>query len=496
MNNCSKIILTIGLAVTLQLGMYPTTNIAMSAVAPVISVRPAITSEISTPMRLATDSVGNVYATDSHAGGVLQYNSSGSLVKKYVTPKSVVGVAIAQDGSLLVTQRTYVAVINSLGNEINRFGTFLFANGIAIDSSNNIYVTDSRSNTVTKFNSSYVQQASAATSLVANARPAGIAFDKYNNRLAIANSSEGTIQFVNPADLSLLDTVGTRGYDPAPVYPTSPSFSYPQGVSFEYNATSGVLERIYVAETFQANIQVLDATTNMRIADIGGYGFDNGKLFVPSDVLYSPASKKLFVANGGGTLAVYGVDGPTNSYVLTLATNGGNGAGTINGSTAPSGISVSCGENATCQQSTPIPGGETVTITATENALTSIFGSWAGVCAGTVGKTCIFTMDSDKTATASFTLRKQFNVNGAYYDDLQAAYNAAADGSVIKIMAGGPWTGNIAVGTFTADQAKTVTLKGGYDSQYSEPAVAGNTTITGRINVKAGKVIMNNVRTK
>jgi len=497
MNNCSKIILTLGLALSLNVGLFPTTDIAMSATAPVVSTLPAITAETSAPVRLATDSTGNIYATDPHAGGVLQYNSAGTLIKKIVTPKSGGGIAITQSGNLLVTQGTYVAVINPAnGNEISRFGTFLYANGIAIDALNNIYVTDSRSNNVKKFDSNYNLVATSTTAL-SLVRPAGIAYDKANNRLAIANSMSAaySIQFIN-TDLTLLSSLGTRGYDPTHADPTMPVFMYPQGISFEYTA-AGALDRIYVAETFQSNIQVLDASGTW-LADIGGYGFVNGKLYVPSDVLldqFNQSGKRLLVANGGGTLAVYGIDGPpTNSFALTLATNGGNGTGTINGNTLPSGISVSCGENATCPQSTPIPSGETVNLTATANALTSVFGNWAG-CDTINGNTCQFTMNSNKTITASFTLRKQFYVNGSYFDDLQAAYNAAADGSTIQIMTG-TWPGNIAVGTFTANIAKTVTLKGGYDSQYSEPAVAGNTVITGRINVKAGKVIMNNIRNK
>jgi len=93
--------------------------------------------------------------------------------------------------------------------------------------------------------------------------------------------------------------------------------------------------------------------------------------------------------------------------------------------------------------------------------------------------------------TATFDGHKPFNVAGVGYDDLQAAYDSAADGAEIRIMAGSR-PPSIYSGMFTANQAKTVTLKGGYDSQFSEPAVAGVTTITGGINVNAGKLIMFN----
>lgn len=510
MNNCSKILLTIGLAVSLHMGLYPTTDIAMSAVAPTVTNQPAITAGISTPVRLAADSAGNTYVTDPQSG-VLKYNSAGSLVLRIVTSKSGGGVAIAQDGTpnarLLVAQGAYVAVINPAnGVEESRFwplaGQFKYANAIAVDGSNNIYVSDSRDNKVYKFNSTYVQQTPIIT--ITNGRPSGIAIDltPNNNRLAIANSIAGTIQFYNPATMTLLEPVGSRNindqaYIP-PTYPSAPEFSYPQGIAFEYTyntATPPVItgvKRIYVAETFQANVQVLDGVFPYnRIADIGGYGFVNGKLFAPSDVLIdqkNPLNTRLLVANGGGNLSVFGVDSNKVYFNLSLTTIG---TGSITG-TGPENGNISVPENTSNAQYT-ILSGATVNLTATPSA-NSIFAGWTGACTGT-NVNCTFPMNADNTATATFTAQQMpFFVNGLYYDNLQSAYNAAPNGSVIMIM-NGTWPGSNTASSFTADQAKTVTLAGGYDSQFTAPG-NGNTIITGRINVKAGKVIMNNIRTK
>ena len=48
----------------------------------------------------------------------------------------------------------------------------------------------------------------------------------------------------------------------------------------------------------------------------------------------------------------------------------------------------------------------------------------------------------------------------------------------------------------TFDRAITLTVKGGYDSGYTDPPSAAASVITGRVNVKAGKVIMNNIKIK
>jgi hypothetical protein len=48
----------------------------------------------------------------------------------------------------------------------------------------------------------------------------------------------------------------------------------------------------------------------------------------------------------------------------------------------------------------------------------------------------------------------------------------------------------------TADFPINVTIKGGYDSGFTDPPSAGTTVITGRVNLKAGKTIMNKVKIK
>jgi hypothetical protein len=58
----------------------------------------------------------------------------------------------------------------------------------------------------------------------------------------------------------------------------------------------------------------------VKLGEIGGYGFSAGKLFTPSDVLFDQSTstnKRIFVANGGGNVSVFGIDNmqPTNIKV-------------------------------------------------------------------------------------------------------------------------------------------------------------------------------------
>lgn len=322
MKHCSKLLLSIGLMASILLGMYPSTDTALCATTPNVSTLPAITAEISTPVRLATDTDGNIFVTDPSSGGILKYNNAVSTVQHIPTSKNGSGVAIAQNGDILVTQGAYVAVIDKTTYlEKARFGTFGYANGITVDLTGNIYVTDGRSNNIQKFGVAYNYLLSSSITL---SRPAGIKYEKASNLLVVANSLAGKILFVKPADLTLDTTVGTSGavgvfgYDSIQPH-TVPKFIYPQGIAFEYDA-GGALYRIYVSDSYQNIVQVLDGATKTWLADIGGYGFGGGKLYTPSDVLFdqsNPTNKRILVANGSGNIAVFGCDNmqPNNVWV-------------------------------------------------------------------------------------------------------------------------------------------------------------------------------------
>jgi hypothetical protein len=178
------------------------------------------------------------------------------------------------------------------------------------------------------------------------------------------------------------------------------------------------------------------------------------------------------------------VSGTTRkNYALALTTSG---FGTVNGT-------VSVGENAT--STTAVLDGTAVTLIANPNALKSVFAGWTGDCAKFgMNETCLLTMDNNKSATASFALQGHpFRINGYPVDTLQEAYNTAAgDGSIIEVMAG-TWPGS-AISTMKADRAISVTISGGYDSEFTNPPSSGTSIITGRVNLNAGKVIMNNIR--
>jgi len=160
-----------------------------------------------------------------------------------------------------------------------------------------------------------------------------------------------------------------------------------------------------------------------------------------------------------------------------------NGDGSVNGSAACTG--------GVCTSSQPSDALITLTATATGQ---SVFEGWTGDCF-TTADTCLITMDAAKSVTAFFAARLAFRVDGAYFDNLQDAYSAANDGSVIKVLAG-TWPSTTHPTEFmTAWQSKSVTIEGGYDPTFTTNAGASSTAV-GRANLNAGKVVMKQFKLK
>src|SRR5919197_4001656 len=191
-----RLAVTAVLAATLFPGLSPFCDRAQGAIAPVVSSLAGISEGTSTPVRLASDPLGNIYVADARGGGILKYNNSGKLQKTIATTKDVLGIAIARNGDLLASQGAWVAVLDrNSGAPLSQFGAFGKANGIAVDATGYVYVTDSVNNCVQVFNASYapVSTGVAASGLPANSfgskglspgqlsQPTGISYEKSSN---------------------------------------------------------------------------------------------------------------------------------------------------------------------------------------------------------------------------------------------------------------------------------------------------------------------------
>ncbi len=119
-------------------------------------------------------------------------------------------------------------------------------------------------------------------------------------------------------------------------------------------------------------------------------------------------------------------------------------------------------------------------------SLGSKFSLWGNSCSGT--GSCTVTMNADKTVTAQFDLdptKVILNENGGnnFFTTMQAAYDAAAEQSVLKVQALDFFE------DLNAYMAKTVTIVGGYNDDYTSNN-GGETVLHGSLTVSSGQLIV------
>ncbi len=271
-------------------------------------------SGVIAPVRLASDSFGKLYVADPRNGGVLQFNSAGTFIKK-LSVKGARGVAITASGDLVVTHGNAASVISTdTGSTLLTLTPsepFKQANGVAVDDAGSIYVVDTLNSVIKVFLSNGQFSKSFAVSPLSGgqlSRPTAIAFDVVSKQLVVADTGNARLVFFDK-DGGFIRSVGGRVQNG-----TAPLFTSPQSVSLEYTKTSPQkLQRIYVSDSFQSEVQIVDPQgAGTTLGSIGGYGTDPGKLKVPVDTLFDPASSRLFIANGTGEITIYGINVTSN----------------------------------------------------------------------------------------------------------------------------------------------------------------------------------------
>ncbi|QSV47414.1 hypothetical protein JZM60_11880 [Geobacter benzoatilyticus] len=123
-------------------------------------------------------------------------------------------------------------------------------------------------------------------------------------------------------------------------------------------------------------------------------------------------------------------------------------------------------------------------------SIDSYFKSWTGGgCSGN-GNCVISSLSTATDIQAEFARLQPVRIAGTspvYYDTLQGAYNAATTGAVIQALT----TTSTPLGTLTMNGGKAVTLKGGYNGDFSSNS--GYTTSVGTLTVVNGTLIVENV---
>lgn len=292
---------------------------SVAATSPTVTVLSPLVKGLRAPVKIVLDAAGNTYVADQRIGGVVKFDAYGSQLLVIRTAAAPTGVALAQDGTLLVSQSSFVARYDVAGGqEVGRISGAQLQSpaGIAVDDvTGYIYVADNAAGQVLVYNASgaFVQV------LVSGLHsPSGVAFEKLSRQVVVADTFSNAIRFY-ALDGTLVKSVGnavstTLGASISPM-----QFAAPVAVAFEYSNDQTTLQRMYVVDAFESNIQVVDPATSTALTVsgttknyIGSSGAANGQLMVPSDAVFDSVNKRLLVVNGFGNVTIYGIDGGVN----------------------------------------------------------------------------------------------------------------------------------------------------------------------------------------
>lgn len=318
--------------ISLVVAVISLSTFCLAATSPVVTTLSPVSQGLRSPVKLVMDGAGNYYVADQRLG-VVKYSPYGAPLLTVKTSGVPMGVALALDGNLLVSQGSFVAAYNTTdGSEVSRFsGQLKGSSGLAVDNvTGYIYVADSAADEIQVYTAAGLfsrkigtgsRGAGSILPVGQLSMPTGIVFEKSARQLVVADTLNNRIQFFD-TNGNFIKSIGLP-----PVGVAGPmQFASPQAVAFEYTKDPvPVVSRMYVVDTFQSNIQVVDptGTGTALIAPgaldnfIGSYGTANGQLMVPTDAVFDQKNNRLLVVNGYGNVSIFGIDGGTNPVDMT-----------------------------------------------------------------------------------------------------------------------------------------------------------------------------------
>jgi DNA-binding beta-propeller fold protein YncE len=257
-------------------------------------------------------SAGQYYITDPGVGSLFIYDVNMVLQAEITGLNKPLGVAVDSLGYVLVANdgRDNIEVYDPVnGDLVAEFGQGLvrMPNAITIDNFGNIYVTESRLNTVRVFDSAY------------------------NPVRAIGRAGEGASELHFPVDAEVIGDnlfVADQGHARVQVYDLEGNWQ--RSITFDgtpginCNRWTGVCEipgvpafkklqaldtdsfgRLHVLDKLSAVATIFDPTDGTFLGSYGSYGTDPGSLKLPMDVLISETNMAIVTAGDGDRIEVF-----------------------------------------------------------------------------------------------------------------------------------------------------------------------------------------------
>ena len=239
------------------------------------------------PGWVALDSGNNVYVTDvTDNQRVVKLAGNGTyLTQWHVDGYVPQGIAVDSSGThIYVVDTSGVEKFDSNGNYLTAWfitggsvhGQFLYPYGIAVDSSNNVYVADTFNDRVEKFdsNGNYLTQWGSGY-------PYGIAVDSSNN-VYVTDGSDSRVEKFD-SNGNYLTQWGSSGSG-------NGQFNGPGGVAVDRS------NHVYVVDINNYRVEKFDSNGNY-LTQWGSYGSGNGQFNYPDGIAVDRSGNFIYVAD-------------------------------------------------------------------------------------------------------------------------------------------------------------------------------------------------------
>lgn len=216
--------------------------------------------ELARPQAVITDPAGRIYVSDVGVAGVFVFDPA--------------------DGEL------------RLLNALDDGQRFVAPTGLAVGPDGTIFVSDSEAGVVARIDP-YGRTFRAIGAGVLK-RPTGVVFDPSQQRLIVADTAENSVKAFD-LEGRLLMNFGGHGSGPG-------EFNRPTYLAIWKN-------ELYVADTFNARVQVLDLDTGNPLRIIGSRGIYVGQLTLPKGIALDQEGNLYVVESRNDHLLVFSRDG-------------------------------------------------------------------------------------------------------------------------------------------------------------------------------------------
>ncbi len=272
--------------------------------APAATALGAISQPLQSPVRVAADARGLIYATDRLAGLVRVFDAFGRPVSSKTGLAGPLAIAVDSAGRIYVgeEQPGRVSVFDAQWNPLFQLGQgdgeFALPSHIAIDPvSGTVCVCDSSANQVKLYHENQLDRAIGGY---------GAGDGQFDFPAGVWVSSVGEIFVVdqNNNRVQVFDRAGVfqRQFS----LNTSGTSSTPSDRSQGITGDSG--GRIYVADSFQGQVQVFDVQGQL-LSTIGSYGEGPGQFRSPVSLAVDSYGRLLVASANNSRIELIGLDG-------------------------------------------------------------------------------------------------------------------------------------------------------------------------------------------